>query len=280
MKDLILVIGANGTVGSELTQLLKKDGYRVRSTTSKTVTNSEELVHVNLATGQGIKAAFENVDRAFFLSPAGYADQYAVLSPLIQEAKRQGLKKVVLMTAMGVNMNEASPLRRAELELEKSGLNYNIIRPNWFLQNFNTFWIQDINLKNKIRLPAGDAKTSFIDARDIAATAAKLLTCEKFNQQAFDLTGPEAIDHAYVASVLSKVSSRAIAYNDITPQELKPDLLKMGLSMDYAEMLLSILGFLKAGYNSGVTSSVQDITGLAPRSVSQYAQEYKNNWMK
>ncbi|MEZ4815305.1 MAG: hypothetical protein R3A80_08900 [Bdellovibrionota bacterium] len=37
------------------------------------------------------------------------------------------------------NASEETPFRKAEVELENSGLNYNIIRPNWFFQNFNTF---------------------------------------------------------------------------------------------------------------------------------------------
>ncbi len=280
MKDLTLIIGASGVVGSELVKLLKAQGHSVRTTTSKKEGLTRELVHLNLVTGEGLEAAFENVQKAFLLSPAGYADQYAILNPLIREAKKRKLKKVVLMTAFGANLNESSPMRRAEIELEKSGLNYNIIRPNWFMQNFQTFWLHDINQNNKIRLPAGVAKTSFIDSRDISAVAAKLLTSDKFDRQAFDLTGPEAIDHAYVASVLSKVSGRSIVYDDIPPQDLKQDLIKAGLSSDYSDMLLGILGYLKAGYNSGLTSSVQDVTGVPPRKISQYANDYKNIWIK
>ena len=55
--------------------------------------------------------AFEGVERAFFLSPAGYADQYKNLSPLIQEAKRRGLKKEVLMTAV-TKLRARSPRHR------------------------------------------------------------------------------------------------------------------------------------------------------------------------
>ena len=168
-NETVLIVGASGTVGSELVRLLKADGYQTRAITSQKTKVGPGQVYANLATGESLSAAFEGVDRAYLLSPPGYADQYKILSPLIQEAKRRGLKKVVLMTAMGANANEASPLRRAEVELEKSGLTYNIIRPNWFMQNFNTFWVQGIREQHVIALPAGTARTSFIDARDISA---------------------------------------------------------------------------------------------------------------
>jgi uncharacterized protein YbjT (DUF2867 family) len=58
------------------------------------------------------------------------------------------------------------------------------------MQNFNTFWIQGIIKSNKILLPAGDAKVSFIDARDISDVATILLTSNIHNNKAFDLTDP------------------------------------------------------------------------------------------
>ena len=278
-KDLILVVGASGTVGTELINQLKQQGHQTRATTSQKVQNSQELMHINLATGEGIKDAFEGVDKAFFLSPPGYADQYALLSPLIKEAKRRGLKKVVLMTAMGANANDSTPFRRAEIELEKSGLNFNIIRPNWFFQNFSSFWIQGINEQNKILLPAGKAKVSFIDARDISAVAAKLLTSDAFDRKDFDLTGPEAVDHNQVAEAISKVSDRKVEYQEIKPEELKQGLLKAGAPEDYANFLVMIFGFLREGYSERLTSSVKDITGLEPRALSKYSNDYKNSWI-
>jgi uncharacterized protein YbjT (DUF2867 family) len=276
-NDLILVVGASGTVGSELVRLLKEQGYRTRSTTSKTPAQPDQ-VQVNLFTGEGIKAAFEGVDRAFFLAPPGSADQYSLVAPLIQEAKRRGLKKVVLMTAMGANASDATPFRRAEIELEKSGLSYNIIRPNWFLQNFHTFWKHGIDTQNAILLPAGQAKVSFIDARDISAVAAKLLTSSEFDNRDFDLTGPQSADHAQVAAALSKVSGRKISYQEITPEQFQSGLLGAGLPKDYAQFLGAIMGFLKEGYSERATSSVKDITGRAPRSLEQYANDYKINF--
>ncbi len=204
-------VGASGTVGSQLIKTLNHQGYQTRATTSKIVTNSQELVHLNLVTGEGITAAFEGVDRAFFLSPPGFSDQHALLSPLIQESKRRGLKKVVLMTAMGANANEAAPFRKVEIELERSGIAFNIIRPNWFLQNFNSFWIQGITEHNKILLPAGNAKVSFIDSRDISDVTARLLVTNDRDGKDFDLTGPEAVDHEQVADAISKAVGRKIS---------------------------------------------------------------------
>lgn len=272
-RQTILVVGASGTVGTELARILKSEGHIVRGTTSRTPV--EGKVFLNVATGEGLSRAFAGVDRAFFLSPPGFANQYAILSPLIQEAKRRGLKKVVLMTAMGANANEASPLRQAEMELEKSGLAYNIIRPNWFMQNFNTFWIQGIRDAGKIFLPAGNAKTSFIDARDISEVAATLLTSDEMNNRDFDLTGPEALDHNEAAAFISKATGKTVVYEEIAPEAFKKGLVGAGLPHDYADFMVMIIGFLREGYSAGLTESVAEILGRKPRSFVNYAQDFK-----
>ncbi len=277
-KQNILVVGASGTVGSELVRLLKVAGHNVKATTSKTP-QTKEQVKIDLLTGVGIKEAFDGVDRAFFMSPPGYADQHQILSPLIQEAKRRGLKKVVLMTALGANAVETSPFRKAEIELEKSGLHYNIVRPNWFMQNFNSFWIQGIREQQKILLPVGQAQVSFIDARDISEVIATLIINEKFNNKAFDITGSESLDHHEVANMISLATRKNIIYQEIDPQVLKSSLLKAGLPEDYADFLLLILDFLRKGYNAHVTNGVKDVLGREPRTMRNYVEDYKSMWL-
>lgn len=277
-KQNILVVGASGSVGSEVVHLLKAQGHNVKAATSK-IPQAKEQVQIDLVTGVGIKEAFDGVDRAFFMSPPGYADQHKILSPLIQEAKRRSLKKIVLMTAMGANAVETSPFRKAEIELEKSGLHYNIVRPNWFMQNFHTFWIQGIREQRKILLPVGQAQVSFIDARDIAEVIAKLLLDSKLSNKAFDITGPEALDHHEVANMISLATNKEIIYQEIEPQVLKDNLLKVGFPSDYVEFLLMILDFLRKGYNAQITNGVEEVLGRKPRTMKQYTEDFKNMWI-
>lgn len=62
---------------------------------------------------------------------------------------------------------------------------------------------------------------SFINVKDIAATAITLLTTNANDNKAFALTGKEAINHSEVAAKLSNATGLSIAYVDITPEEFK-----------------------------------------------------------
>lgn len=275
-----LVIGANGTVGSELVRLLRAVGHNVLKATSRPVTDPATEVHLNLVTRAGLDTALRGVSKVFMLSPPGHTNQDELLNPVVDAAKAHGVQKIVLMTAMGANADENAPMRKAEVHLETSGLAYNIIRPNWFMQNFNSFWIQGILEHGKIFLPVGAAKGSFIDARDISAVAARLLSTDAFNQRDFDLTGAVALDHDAVAAILSKATGQTITYQDIPEGDMRSVLLQAGLPSAYAEFLLLILGFFKGGYSKRTTDAVQMLLGRPPITLEQYAADYRSAWIK
>jgi len=277
----ILIVGSSGTVGTELSAGLARAGHDVRRATSRAPSEPGQ-VHLDLLTREGLDAALDGVDRAFLLAPPGYTNQDELLNPLIDAAKAHRLQQVVLMSAMGADADDNAPLRKAELHLQGSGLAWNVIRPNWFMQNFNTFWIQGILEHGTIFLPVGTAKGSFIDARDIAAVAAALLTGDRpeLANRAFDLTGAVALDHDQVAAILSRETGRTIRYQDIPPQDMLAGLLGAGLPKPYAEFLIVILGYFKAGYSERTTDAVQVITGQAPRSLEQYAKDYRSAWVR
>jgi uncharacterized protein YbjT (DUF2867 family) len=277
MAHSFLIVGGTGTVGSEIARLLGQAGHSVRVTTRAPATSPDQA-RVDLSTGEGLDAAFAGVRRAFFLSPVGYPDQYPILAPLILRARQAGLEKVVLMTANGVEGNEAAPMRRAELDLERSGLAYNILRPTWFMQNFDTFWSRGIVEQGAIRLPAGRGKTAFVDARDIAAVAASLLAEDRFRDQAFAVTGPRALDHDEAARILSAASGKRIVYRDIDPAEFRSDLLEAGFNEAYADLLVLSMGFLKEGFSANVSDGVETVLGRPAGTLEAYARDYKDAW--
>ncbi len=266
-----LILGASGTVGSKVAEILEQKGLDTRRATR--TPQKENEVHLDLVKGTGITEAVKGATGIFLLSPPGHTRQDKLLAPVIEAAKKEGVSRVVLMTAMGVDADDAIPFRQAELQLEASGLPYQIIRPNWFMQNFNSYWIHDIQHHHEIALPTGDAAGSFIDARDIAAVAAALLTSDR-ESGAYNLTGNQALTHQEVANILSEVSGREITYREISPEETRQKLIAAGLPEDYAGFMLTILDAFKQGYAAPVSSAVKDILGREPIAFKTYVRDH------
>lgn len=273
LMKTILVLGANGSVGSELSQSLEQVGHTVRRATSRTA--DAGAVHVNLLSGDGLANAMQGVDAAFLLSPTGHVNVDELLGPVVEQAREHGVQKLVLMTAIGVDTGLSAPMRTVEREVEASGIAWNVIRPNSFMQNLNSYWLHGIAHADAIMLPAGTSKGSFIDARDIASVAAALLQHNTFDNRAFDLTGGEALDYDAVAQLLSAESGRAIRYQEISRDDMRAGLLGAGLPEPYAEFILLTLDYFERGDAERVTDAVPLITGRSARTMTAYLKDYR-----
>lgn len=271
----LYVFGATGTVGSPLVQSLLESGHEVLAATRKPGEGRAGLKYVDA----GDPGAMAEADGVFLLSPGGLPDQYSLLKPYLDQAKKQKPQKTVLMTAYGVeHAPPEAPMRKLELDLLDSGLNATILRPNWFMQNFNTYWIQGILSDGKIYFPAGDAKASFIDARDIGATAASVLTGTDYAGEALGLTGSEALDHSEVASKISAATGKSVEYVNVDPEDFKASLKQAGLDPDYVELLSGIAAALRDGFAAPITDWVKKVLKRNPISFDQYAKDYAAAW--
>ncbi len=216
MRNKILVIGATGNIGSSLVKLLAENGEKVKAATR----NPEnyvgqpniEPVPFDYDKPETYEPALKEVDRAFIIARSGDPESDKVISLLIDKAKAAGLKHIVLLTSMGANRVETSPLYKAEQYLIASSIDYTILRPNWFMQNFSRgFILPTIQQNGSIYLPVGEGKTSFIDTRDIAAAAAKTLTENgRHAGQAYPLTGGQSLSYAEAADIIANVAGRPI----------------------------------------------------------------------
>lgn len=269
MSHKILVLGATGNVGLPLVRSLVSKGEQVKagSRSGKPVEGAEGVAF-DLADPASFGRALEGVDRLYLMLPSGYVDVVGLLGPVVEAAVARKIK-IVFQSAIGVEADDNIPYRQVELAIEKSGVAFVILRPNWFSDNFQTYWKAGV-AQGQLEIPAGQGKSSFIDARDIAESAAAALTSSAFDGKAFTLTGPEALDYHEAAAMLSKALDHNISYTAVEDAPFIATLIKAGLSPDYAAMLTSIFYPVREGWTAVVTPDVETLTGKAPRSLATY----------
>ncbi|MCL8384484.1 SDR family oxidoreductase [Xanthobacter aminoxidans] len=272
MSGQILFFAANGNVGQPLVQALLAKGEQVKaaSRAGKAVGGAQGVA-LDMDDPSTFATAFAGVDRLFLLAPTGSLDITGRLLPVIEAAAARKVK-VVLMTALGVDADDAIPYRQVELVLERSGTPFVILRPNWFADNFHTFWKAGID-HGVIAVPAAEGKTSFIDARDIAESAAAALTTDRFDGRAFNLTGPEALSYGEAAAILAPVTGKPIAYTPVSDDAFVGILTGAGVPEPYAGFLASLFHPVREGWTARITGDVETLTGHAPRSLATYAQD-------
>lgn len=269
----VLVLGASGHVGQPLVAELLAKGEQVKAASrSGQAFGAAEGVVFDFADPTTFDAAFDSVDRAYVMLPGGYVESKALLEPVIQAAAERNVK-VVFQSVLGVDADDSIPYRQVEIALENSGVPYVILRPNWFADNFHTYWKAGID-QGVIGVPAGEGKSSFIDVRDIASSAAAALTTNRFDNQAFNLTGPEALSYAQAAQKISEALGKPVAYQAMEEGAFCDLLKSVGVPADYAEFLTSIFYPVREGWTAGVSDAVATLTGKAPRSLDEYIADH------
>ncbi|EKO3910520.1 SDR family oxidoreductase [Vibrio fluvialis] len=269
----VLVLGASGHVGQPLVAELLAKGEQVKAASrSGQAFGTAEGVVFDFADPTTFDAAFDGVDRAYVMLPGGYVESKALLEPVIQAAAERNVK-VVFQSVLGVDADDSIPYRQVEIALENSGVPYVILRPNWFADNFHTYWKAGID-QGVIGVPAGEGKSSFIDVRDIASSAAAALTTNRFDNQAFNLTGPEALSYAQAAQKISEALGKPVAYQAMEEGAFCDLLKSVGVPADYAEFLTSIFYPVREGWTAGVSDAVATLTGKAPRSLDEYIADH------
>lgn len=280
----ILVVAATGKVGSQVVEQLHKQGADFVAATRDPKKAAEELpegvetVRFDIWDEYTYDAALDGTDTVFLLSTYS-PEANKETAPFIEKCRQSGVKKMVIMSAMGVEHSETE-MRRFELDVINSEMDYVILRPNWFYQNFNTMFLGMINQMNGIYLPFADAKVSYIDTRDIAACAVKGLTTDDINGMQFTITGPESLTLHEVADILSEKAHKEIKYVPITDEQAR-EAMKNDMGMDdekYLELMHALALQVRGGGAAEVTDDVKKITGNDPVAFDKYGNDYAGYW--
>jgi uncharacterized protein YbjT (DUF2867 family) len=278
----ILVTTPTGKVGQEVAkQLLAKDAtVRVGAHTLQKARalhlNGADIVPFSFEDEASAKAALQGMDALYLAFPSTMSADYP--QRVIDLAKSAGVKRVVMLSAKGVE-NSDTDIRHVEQHLEASGLEYTILRANWFFQNFNTGQLEYIRQAGAIIEPSGDGKTSFIDTRDIAAVAVKALTEDGHNGKAYALTGNTAHHRNEVAKAISSATGKQIAYKSLTDEDFRVQAKAEQWPGDVMEIMSWLYGTVRSGWTEETTDTVKQLLGREPMSLEQYASDHKEDWL-
>jgi uncharacterized protein YbjT (DUF2867 family) len=285
MSKNILIMGATGRVGTELVRLLTEKGEALRAATRSPSTASARLpcfaeaVEFDFDRPETFAPALKGVAKVFLIARPGenHADKVAI--PFIDMARKEGVRLIVNLTAMGVEQDDSFTLRLLEKYVEASGIPYVHLRPNWFMQNFNSGpMLADIRATGGLHLPASDAKLSFIDVRDIAAVGLAALTEPRHAGNAYTLTGGEALDHYQVVGILSRAAGKTITYVPLSEEVACAALGKAGVAADLIERWTKFYRMVRQGLCASVAHDAELVLRRPTIAFEQYAKDHAASW--
>jgi uncharacterized protein YbjT (DUF2867 family) len=214
---MILVTGATGKNGVEIIKRLSGKGKSVRAMVHSlngfpSNTPNVEFLAADFDDAASLRKVLDGVDRAFLVTNSSERVEERQLR-FVDVARDAGVKHIVYLSQL--HAAKDSPLRFlryhavVEEALRSSGMAYTNLRPNLYMQGLLMIG-RSIASEGRFFAPAGECRVSVVDVRDIAAVAGAALTESGHEAKTYDLTGPEALTHAEMATKLSEALNRPV----------------------------------------------------------------------
>ena len=284
-RPRIAVAGATGRVGSALIASLVSEPLDLvaltRNPDAQRVPSDVSLVVVDFDVPSSLKDALRGTDRLFLAhgtSPRQVDNEIA----LIDAAVDAGVGHIVKLSAMGPpsRLHPMDWHMQIEAHLATLDIGYTVLRPSTFVDILARAGAQVAD--DSWGGAAGDGLVNLIDTRDVAdvARAALLDDAHPTAQRVYHLTGPRAVSMPKIAEEISKLLGRTVTYQQRSAAEQREKLLASGLNKFVADLLVGLDHLFHDSARAETTSTVENLTGHAPRSAAGWLSENISKFRK
>ncbi|ASU58138.1 NAD(P)H-binding protein [Nocardiopsis dassonvillei] len=264
-NDTTLVLGATGKTGRRVAARLRLRGTRVRTASRSSRTRFD------WSDPDGWDAALRGVTAVYVVPPTvpGPVHEF------VARAEEAGVRRLVLLSGHGSDTWGDSAfgldMRSAEEAVRGSALEWTVLRPSNFDQNFDEDLFHAPLVAGELALPAGAVPEPFIDLEDVADVAAAVLTeTGRHAGRIYELTGPRALTFGEATELISRASGLPIAYKQVSPDEYVAALVEEGWGEGDARHVAEMFVLMERGVLAGTTDGVATVLGRAPRTFEDY----------
>jgi uncharacterized protein YbjT (DUF2867 family) len=243
MRDMILVVGATGFLGSSVVARLARAGQQVRALVRATsdpakrdllTTLGATLVEGDLKDAASLDRACAGVDTVISTASAtlsrGGGDNLETVDRqgqlnLVDAAEKAGVRHVIYVSFSG-NNEQVFPLsvakRFVEKRLQSGRVKYTIVRPSFFMEVWLSPMLGFDPAGGRVRIfGTGDQQISMISIPDVAAYVAGCVGNPATENQVIELGGPEPMTYNRVTTMFEKALGKPIAREYVPEQALE-----------------------------------------------------------
>lgn len=281
---MILVVGGTGELGGVIARKLLDEGVAVR-TLVRSTSDHEDLVELgaepafgDLKDPSSLQSACLDVETVVTTATAAARGGDDTIESvdlegnrnLIRAADRSGVKRFVLISALGAAPDSQLPLLRAkataEEELRNSSMSWTILQPDVFMDRLVPLVVGQPALEDRPVTLVGEGKRrhSFVAMRDVAAYAVAA-TRNEVGIRTLPVGGPEPLSWRDIVAAFSDELGRQIPVDTVELGEPIPTL---------PEFATSLLAALET-YDSPLDmTELTGMYGITPTHVSAFVHNF------
>ena len=276
-----LMVGATGRHAHLVLRELTNRGVKVRALVRDEQraqmarhNGAEETVVGDLTEPAILTDAVAGMEGVFHIGPAHAAAEADMGLAMVEAARAAGVRKFVFsgvihpsITAM---TNHAAAKLPVEDALYSSELDFTVLQPARFMQNFERSW-NDIIAHDRLSQPYSlSAKMCSVDYRDVAEVAAIAMTGNELSYGTFELCAPGMQDSYETAAILTEVLGRMITAVQIPLGQFASQLPEGPFRDGMTRMMAH---YDRHGLPGGNAVVLRAILGREPRTLKEYFQE-------
>ena len=281
----ILITGATGNVGMALINSLSKIQHTLLIIAGiKNLTSDKEklsgyavdFILFDFMDATTYKPALLGCQILFLLRPPQISDTEKYFKPLIEVAREVDIEHIIFLSVQGVEKSTIIPHHKIEKLIVASNIAYTFLRPAYFMQNFLGSLHHDLVANKRIFLPAGKAKFTFVDVRDIGNVAAKIIVnIPQDRYKSYELTNNEQLTFGEMATKLSDELGSKITYESPSLLNFYWAKRKEGMPFMLIMVMIMLHYFPRFQETPHKTDSIKKITGNEPRAFNQFIKDNK-----
>ncbi len=289
MKRKIVILGATGTVGSKISEILLHEGHQVTviarnpEKLEKFRSRGAEIIAGDVNDVETLTGAFKNADSAFLILPDNVKaentrdHQRKVTGNFIQAIEKSGIKHIVNMSSLGSHMHEGNGMMggtgEQEVRLNQlSEVHVVHIRSAYFMENF----LRTIPLVKGQGINGtaadGDHAIPMVATKDVAEIAAHHLANLDFTGKSVHaVMGPRNYTMREFTSIMGNaVGKPVLPYVQIPAEQAKQIFIGNGFTQDFVDNLVGMATAIKDGI---FNYQIRDERSTSPTTAEEFAKE-------
>lgn len=282
LKRTVLTVGSAGRFASLVVPELLKRGITVRALVRNEegalraqANGATEIARGDLRDLTTLVAAAQGVEGIFHIGPAFSEDEGQIGLNMVTAAKVSGVRKFVFSSVIQpthVELENHASKIPVESALFSSELDYTILHPANFMQNFAGSWSTIIKTGVYAEPNSIDRAVARVDYRDVAEVAAIALTEDRLAYGSFELCSAERLTRAEIASIAAEEIGRPVEARRVEFSEWAR---QVGLPRD--ERKLALLARVHDHYDryglGGNSLTLRAILGRTPRTMRDFVAQ-------
>jgi len=196
---------------------------------------------------------------------------------LLSMGLEQGATRVVLVSALTVQypageQRFAAEFKAAEDAVMASGLQWTILRCADFDSNA-VAWAPQVQAGGIVSGAYGDASTSPIHPRDVAAVGVRALLDVGHDGHTYVLTGPQQVSQRDKARLIGEAIGKEVSWVELSPEQVRQGLSAQRVPKEIQDRMLGSLASY-AREPAPSTDTVHDVLSRPALTFAQWVEEH------